>query len=141
MCVCVYVCVCVCVCVCVWVNHCQCITYLTIDIILFIVIYLSMLVCSYLSISIYLSIHLSMSVSIYLSIYFSLSISIYLSIMSICLYLSHYSFSRISSSSSLCRAISTDIPDPLSPPFPIVHYFQQVFKATSRIGTELLYVG
>ena len=28
-----------------------------------------------------------------------------------------------------------DIPDPLSPPLPIVHCFQQVFRATSRIGT------
>ena len=37
--------------------------------------------------------------------------------------------------------ISTDIPDPLSPPLPIVHCFQQVFKSTFRISTELLYVG
>ena len=36
------------------------------------------------------------------------------------------------SSSSSCRAISTDIPDSL---------FQLVFKATSCISTELLYVG
>ena len=42
--------------------------------------------------------------------------------------------------SSSCRAISTDIPDPLSPPLPIIHCFQQVLRATSRIGTELLYV-
>ena len=41
------------------------------------------------------------------------------------------------SSSSSCHAI---IPDPLSPPFPIVHCFRQVFRDTSRIGTELLYV-
>ena len=34
-----------------------------------------------------------------------------------------------------------DIPDPFSPPLPIVHCFQLVFRATSRIGTELLYVG
>ena len=44
-------------------------------------------------------------------------------------------------SSSSCHAISTDIPDPLSPPLPIVHCFRQVFRATSRIDTELLYVG
>ena len=46
-----------------------------------------------------------------------------------------------SSSSSSWHAINTDIPDPLSPPFPIVHCFQQVFRTTSRIYTELLYVG
>ena len=45
------------------------------------------------------------------------------------------------SSSTLCRAISTDIPDPHSSPLPIVHEFQQVFRPTSRIGIELLYVG
>ena len=46
-----------------------------------------------------------------------------------------------SSSSSSCHAISTDLPDPLPPPFSIVHRFRYVFKATSCIGTELLYVG
>ena len=34
-----------------------------------------------------------------------------------------------------------DISDPLSPHLPIVHCFRQVFKATFRIGTELVYVG
>ena len=48
---------------------------------------------------------------------------------------------KSSSSSSLCRAISPDIPDPLSPPLPIVHYFRLVFRATSHISTELLYAG
>ena len=43
-------------------------------------------------------------------------------------------------SSSWCYAISTDIPDPLSPHPPIVHCFRQILYATSRIGTELLYV-
>ena len=43
--------------------------------------------------------------------------------------------------SSSCCAISTDIPDPVLPPLPIVHYFRQVFRATSCISTELLYVG
>ena len=47
----------------------------------------------------------------------------------------------LNSSSSSYRTISTDIPDPRSPPIPIVHCFCQVFRATSRIGTELLYVG
>ena len=42
---------------------------------------------------------------------------------------------------SSCRAIIIDIPDPLSSPLPIVHFFWQVFRVTSRIGTELLYVG
>ena len=46
----------------------------------------------------------------------------------------------IQQSSSSCRAASTDIPDPLSPLLPIVHRFWQVFRATSRILTELLYV-
>ena len=43
--------------------------------------------------------------------------------------------------SSSFHAISTDIPDPLSPPLPNVHRFCQVLGATSRISTELLYVG
>ena len=34
-----------------------------------------------------------------------------------------------------------DIPGPLSPPLPIVHYLRQVFRVTSRIDTELQYVG
>ena len=46
----------------------------------------------------------------------------------------------ISSSWSSCCAASTDIPDPLSPLLPIVHRLWQVFRATSRILTELLYV-
>ena len=41
--------------------------------------------------------------------------------------------------SSSCRAISMDIPDPRSPPLPIVHCFHQVFRATSRIGTAAVY--
>ena len=44
-------------------------------------------------------------------------------------------------SSSSCHAVSTDLFDPLLPPFSIVHRFRQVFKATFCIGTELLYVG
>ena len=42
--------------------------------------------------------------------------------------------------SSSYRAASTDIPDPLSPLLPIIHRFWQVFRATSRILTQLLYV-
>ena len=33
-----------------------------------------------------------------------------------------------------------DLPDPLPPPFSIVHRFRYVFKDTSCIGTDLLYV-
>ena len=43
-------------------------------------------------------------------------------------------------SSSSCRAGSTDIPDPLSLLFPIVHRLWQVFWTTSRILTQLLNV-
>ena len=43
--------------------------------------------------------------------------------------------------SSSRHATSADLSDPLPPPFSIVHRFRSVFKATSRIGTELLYVG
>ena len=44
------------------------------------------------------------------------------------------------SSSSSCRGASTDIPDPLSPLLPIVHRLRKVFRATSRILTQLLNV-
>ena len=47
------------------------------------------------------------------------------------------SFQRKSS----CYATSTDLPDLLLPPVSIIHHSQQVFKATSYIGTELLYIG
>ena len=43
-------------------------------------------------------------------------------------------------SSSSRHAINTDIPDLLSPPNPIVHCFRQIFRSTSRIDTELLYI-
>ena len=38
-------------------------------------------------------------------------------------------------------AISAHIPDPLSPLLPNFHCFRQVFRVTSPISTELLYVG
>ena len=41
--------------------------------------------------------------------------------------------SNSSSSSSSCRAGSTDIPDSLSPLLPIVHRPRKVFRTTSRI--------
>ena len=37
------------------------------------------------------------------------------------------------SSSSSCRAASTDIPDPLSPLLPITHRLRQVFRVTSCV--------
>ena len=52
--------------------------------------------------------------------------------------LTRYIYIYISSSS--CRATGTDIPDPLSLLFPIVHRLWQVFRVTSCILTELLYV-
>ena len=39
------------------------------------------------------------------------------------------------SSSSSCRAASTDIPDPLSPLLPIIHRLRQVFRVTSCVLT------
>ena len=46
-----------------------------------------------------------------------------------------------SSSSSSCLAISTDIAFPLSPPLTIAHFFQQLFRGTPHICTDLQYVG
>ena len=39
-----------------------------------------------------------------------------------------------------CRDASTNLPDPLLPPVSIIHCSQEVFKAISCIGTELLYI-
>ena len=69
----------------------------------------------------------------------------------LCLVLWHINYFRLSnvksffyisssSSSSSRRAGSTDIPDPLSPLFPIIHRLRQVFWTTSRILTLLLNV-
>ena len=44
-------------------------------------------------------------------------------------------------SSSSCRAACADIPDRLSPFLPIIHCLRQVFRVTSRVLTQLLYVG
>ena len=52
-----------------------------------------------------------------------------------CERLTHLYISIISSSSSSCRAASTDIPDPLSPLLPIIHRLRQVFWLTSRVLT------
>ena len=52
------------------------------------------------------------------------------------LYIYIYIYIYISS----CRTASTAFPDPFLPPVSIVHSFRQVFKATSNIGRELLYI-
>ena len=39
---------------------------------------------------------------------------------------------------SSCHAASMDLPAPLSPLIPILYCSQQVFLATSHIGTDLL---
>ena len=71
-------------------------------------------VCMYVCMYIYIYIYVCMCVCIYIYIYIS---------------------------SSSCRAISTDIPDPLLPPLSIIHCFQLVLRAASRVGRELLYIG
>ena len=48
---------------------------------------------------------------------------------------------NISLWSASCCTASTDLPDPLLPPFSIVHRSRSIFKATSCISTELLYIG
>ena len=79
----------------------------------------------------YLSISISFFLSFFLYIYIYIAFYIY-----IFFFLYIYIYIYI----SLCRAASMDIPDPLSPLLPIVHRLWQVFRATSCILTELLYV-
>ena len=55
-----------------------------------------------------------------------------------CVYIYIYTQSVTSTS---CRAASTELPDPLSQLVPIIHRPRDVFKATSCITTELLYIG
>ena len=55
------------------------------------------------------------------------------------IYIYIYIYIYISLSSS-CHAASTDLPDPLSSLVSIVHRSRQVFKSTSYIGTEMLYI-
>ena len=51
-------------------------------------------------------------------------------------------FENLQQSSSLsCWTASAHLPDPLPPPFSIVHHSQEVFQATSCVSTELLYIG
>ena len=60
----------------------------------------------------------------------------------VCVYVYIYIYIYITyeSSSLSCRAASTDIPEPLSPLLSIIHRLWQIFRATSRILTYLLYV-
>ena len=59
----------------------------------------------------------------------------------VCIYVGWFVFFwHINHISSSSRAARTDVPDPLSPHFPIVHRLRQVFWTTSRIFTYLLYV-
>ena len=54
---------------------------------------------------------------------------------SVSIYMEYHLWVHPNSSSSSCHAGSTDIPDPLSPFFPIVHCLRQVFWTTSCILT------
>ena len=72
------------------------------------------------------------------NIYIYIFISIYIYV-NIPIYIHTYIYIYMLSSS--CHAISTDISDSLLLPFSIVYCFRQVLNATSRIGTELLYIG
>ena len=78
--------------------------------------------------------HSHIQIYIYIYIYMCVCVCV-----CVCVYI--YMHAYISSSSSSCRTISTDIPDPFSPPFSIIQCFRQVFWVTSFIGTEQLYVG
>ena len=51
------------------------------------------------------------------------------------IYIYMHIYIYISPSSSSGRAGSMDVPDPLSPLFPIVHRLRQVFRTTSCILT------
>ena len=62
------------------------------------------------------------------------------SIISVCLD-DYTASSSSSSSSSSYHAANTDLTDPLSLLVSIVYSFREVFRATSCIGTELLYIG
>ena len=75
----------------------------------------------------------------YLINYILLTLSWVTRVVHLKLYL--FSCNSSSSSSPWYRAICTGILNPLLPPHPIVHCFRQVFRTTSRISTELLYVG
>ena len=55
----------------------------------------------------------------------------------VCVYVLTATLSYTSSSSS-CRAGSTDIPDPLSPLFPIVHRLWQVFRCLEETAFHFI---
>ena len=78
-----------------------------------------------------------MNVCMYACMYIYPRLYIYVYIcINICIYICIYIYIHIyTSSSSSCRAVGTDIPNPLSPLLPIVHHFRQVFRATPSILT------
>ena len=88
----------------------------------------------------YAGTHILISFSVFLNEYTNITLLFCLPAplsVSLSLCLSIYIYIYISS----CHAINTEIPDPLSPPLFIVHHFRQVFRVTTCIYTELLYVG
>ena len=82
---------------------------------------------------VFVCIHMCMGVYIYIYIHTHAH-------MNGCTHTRVYTCMCISSSSS-CRAACADIPDRLSPFLPIIHRLRQVFRVTSRVLTQLLYVG
>ena len=82
-------------------------------------------------VDIYIYIYICVYIHLYIYIYIRIYIHIYIYIR---IYIHIYM------SSSSYRDASIDLPDPLSPPFPIVNHSREVFQATSCIGKELLYI-
>ena len=70
---------------------------------------------------------------------FSVSFNLFYSPSFFLFVLSFFSI-YIHTSSSSCRAACADIPDRLSPFLLIIHRLRQVFRVTSRVLTQLLYV-
>ena len=104
----VFTCMCVCTCVCMYIYKCLC-------------VYVSMHMCAYVFVCVRSCICTHM-----LYVCLSMGSSI----------LGHdQKYSSVSSSSSSCRAASTDIPDPLSPLPSITHRLRQVFRVTSCVLT------
>ena len=84
----------------------------------------------------WMRVNLPISLCAFFSTHLYLCVSL-ITWLSVCLDI-HVCLHMSSSSSTSCRAISTNISDPLSPPLTIFHCFQQVLRATPY---RLLYVG